>query len=267
MSGIVVITTKGEARRNFVNVLHEETDNAVALVVLQNVRRLNLTKRIISLYKKVGFFGMFFELYHFLAVKLSSQKKYALALLSYRSVISNVQVEYLTETLETNDINEDTIYEHIKKINPDIIVIWGGYILKPRLLEIARHAINMHFGVVPYYRGVNGVQLAILNDDFDHIGITIHHAVSEVDAGEVIKIIDTSYRKSPENFFITLNDMATREYINVIKTILKEGSIASRRQDLSKGKNYLSKEWTYREQNMLAKKILAWKKPYKKLQK
>lgn len=267
MSGIVVITTKGEARRNFANALHVETNMAVSLVVLQNVgKNGGILRRIITLYKKSSLLGIFVELYHFLAVKLSPQKRRALAILSRRSVISDMKEGYLAETIETNEVNEDAVYERVKELSPDLIVIWGGYILKPRLLHLAPHAVNMHFGVVPYYRGVNAVQHAILNDDFERIGITIHHAVPEVDAGKVIKIVTTSYRKSPENFFMTLNDLATREYLDIVKRILKERRIDSEPQDLSRGKNYLSKEWTYKKQNLLAKKILEWKKPYKKAQ-
>ena len=256
MSGIVVITTKGGAKRDFVNILQEETGGAIALAVLQNVRKKSLFKRILSFYKKVGFLGIIPEIYYFLAVKLSPSKKYALAVLSTRSAVLGKDQEYLTKTIETDNVNEDLIYEHIKKINPDIIVIWGGYILKPRLLEVSRFAVNMHSGYVPYYRGVNGVEQAILNDDLEHIGISVHYAVTKVDAGGVIDIVTTNHQNSPEKFFKTLNDLATRRYIDIIKEILKNGKIQSKPQDTSNGRLYLLKDWTYKKQYTLAKKIL-----------
>lgn len=261
MSGIVFITTKGNAKKSFANALQRET-GVVKLVVLQNEKKKSLFKRISTFYKKVGLVGIISEIYYFLSVKLSGRKKQALRVLSARSLDYKPEEEYLCETINTDDINEDIVYERIKSMAPDVIVIWGGYILKPRLLEVARFAVNMHFGFVPYYRGVNGVQNAILNDDFEHIGITIHYAVPKVDAGEVIKIIQTDHSKSPEEFFSSLNEKAFREYLEVAKKIFKGEAVQSYPQDLTKGKNFLLKEWTYKKENALADKIIKWSNEY-----
>lgn len=255
MPGIVLVTTKGRAKKAFANALQRET-GAVKLVVLQNEKKKSLFKRINSFYKKVGLVGIIPEIYYFLSVKLSERKKQAISTLSARSESSDE--DYIAPTIETRDINEDTIYERIKSIEPDVIAIWGGYILKSRLLETAPLVVNMHSGFVPYYRGVNGIQHAILNNDFEHIGITIHYAVPKVDAGEVIKIIRPEEKKPVLEFFRDLNDRAFREYIEVVKEILEKGRIPGETQDLSKGKNYLLKEWTYKKENALAKKILEW---------
>src|SRR3989344_2568790 len=259
MARIVVITTKGQAKKDFINAIQEETNGAVILAVLQNVKRKGIFKRASSFYKKVGLSGIVSEIYYFLAVKLSERKRQALATLSVRSILSkDNKTSYLAKTIETNDVNEESVYRHIQELSPDIIVIWGGYIIKPHLLETARFALNMHSGFVPYYRGVNGIEHAIINGDFQHIGITIHKAISEVDAGEVIKIITSDYNDSPYEFFKALNDSAAREYIEIIKKIMKEGKVSSEKQNLTEGKNYLLKEWTYKKQNALAEKILTW---------
>ena len=263
MAGIVILTTKGEAKRDFVNALQKETGGAVALAVLQNVRRKSFLQRVVSFFKKVGVLGLVPELYHFLAVKLSRQKKDALALISLRSRPS-FEEGYLADTLETDDVNGDDVYERVNTVRPDIIVMWGGYIVKPRLLELARRALNMHFGFTPYYRGVNGVQHAILRNDFTHVGITIHYAVTEVDAGEIIRVVTTDYRKSPESFFRELNDKATREYLAIAKRIARGEEVPGKPQDLALGRNYFLKEWTYARQDALARKLLAWQKHYSK---
>lgn len=262
MSGIVVITTKGKAKRDFVNTLQEESGGAVALAVLQNVRRKSLPKRIKSFYKKVGVLGIFQEIYYFLDLKLSARKKRALRVLSARTEGLKREVEYLTRTIETNDVNEDRIYEMISAIRPDIIVILGGYIVAERLLKAARVCVNMHSGFVPYYRGVNGLENAILNNDFEHLGITIHYAVPEVDAGGVIEIVQEDYRKSPEDFFIALNDLAKKKYIDTIIKILRGDQIKSELQDTTKGRNNMLKEWTYKKQNALANNVLNWQKTH-----
>lgn len=258
MSGIVVITTKGGSKRDFINTLQQETGGAVALVVLQNVKKKGTFKRVLSFYRKVGFLGIIPEIYYFLIVKLSPHKRRALAVLSSRSRLFAEDHGYSAKTMQTDDVNEDSIYARVREIHPEIIVIWGGYIIKQRLLETAPCAVNMHSGFVPYYRGVNGIENAILNNDFDHIGVTLHYAVPQVDAGEIIKIVSADHRKPPSEFFKTLNDSATKEYLNVVKEILNRGKISSEPQDLARGRNYLLREWTYKKQYILAKKILRW---------
>lgn len=262
MAVIVIITTKGAVKRSFVNTLQKETGGMVKLVILQNIRRKNIFKRIQIFYKKVGFPGIIPEIYYFLVVKLSPKKKRALSILSLRSRISESEKNYLAETVETDNVDDDAIYEYIKDIKPDMIVIWGGYILKPRILETARYAVNIHFGFTPYYRGVNGIEHAILNNDFKHIGVTIHYAIPKVDAGEVIKVVSIDHRTRPEEFFKVLNDLAFKEYIVIIKSLLEKGRISSSPQDLALGRNYLLKEWTYKKQNTLANKIIDWQKKY-----
>lgn len=258
MSGIVVLTTKGEAKRDFVNTLQKETGGAVALAVLQRVKKKSFAKRAASFFKKVGVLGLLPELYHFLAVKMSRSKKSALGMLSLRTRL--VEGEgYLPDIVETDDINSDEVYERVKKIAPELIVMWGGYIVKPRLLELAPRALNMHFGFTPYYRGTNGVQHAILQNDFGHMGIAIHYAVAEVDAGEIITVVTADYKKSPEVFFRELNDKATREYIEVVKKLMRGEDVPGKPQDLSLGRNYFLKEWTYGKQDAFAQKLLLWK--------
>ena len=130
--------------------------------------------------------------------------------------------------------------------------------MKTRLLELAPHAFNIHFGFAPYYRGVNGIENAILNEDLEHVGVTIHYAVSKVDAGEIIKVITADHRLPPEQFFQSLNDRAIHEYMNVIKRVLDKEQLESKPQDISLGKNYVMRDWTYKKENLVADKIIKW---------
>src|SRR3989344_4248228 len=259
MPGIVILTTKGEAKRDFVNALHKETGGAVALAVLQNVKKKTAWKRVSSFFRKVGLRGLLPELYHFLAVKLSRKKRAALALLSLRTPLMT-EAGYRVPTMETNDVNADDVYAKVSVIDPDCIVIWGGYIVKPRLLATARHALNMHFGFTPYYRGVNGVHEAILQNDLEHIGITIHYAIPKVDAGDVLHVVTADHRKLPEVFFKELNDTAVREGIIVVKKSMNREHVYAKPQHVAEGRNYFLKEWTYAKQDALAQKLLSWKK-------
>lgn len=257
MSGIVIITTKGDAKRFFVNTIQKET-GAVRLAVLQYPKKRSLFKRIHSFYKKVGLKNILGEMYSFFSMKLSKKKKQSLSLIYTRSNESWSDGGYLVETMETTSINEDAVYERVKEINPDVIAIFGGHILKSRLLELAPHVVNIHFGYAPYYRGVNGIENAIVNDDMEHVGITIHYAVPKVDAGEIIKVVTKDHKTSPQKFFSTLNDTALREYVDIVKKLYKYGRVGSKPQGQTLGKNYMLKDWTYAKQCILAEKMKNW---------
>lgn len=258
MGTIVVITTKGRAKKDFVNALYKETGGAVELVCLQKFKKKNLFRRIISFYKKVGFKKLPEEVYYSLVLRLSRRKREILPVVSLHTSISETTKGYIAPTMETDDINSQEVFDVLKKINPDLIVILGGSIVRQGILETAKQCINMHFGVCPYYRGANGMHHAILKNDFENIGITIHYAVPKVDAGEIISIVKVNYCQSPEIFFRQLSDKAIGKYIEVAKKLSNHEKVPSLKQDLSKGKNYLLKEWTFKKRNALAKKLLEW---------
>jgi methionyl-tRNA formyltransferase len=47
-------------------------------------------------------------------------------------------------------------------------------------------AINVHTGLSPHYRGRNCTEFAIINEDFENIGVTIHIVRKQIDGGEIL---------------------------------------------------------------------------------
>jgi Formyl transferase len=263
MASLVIITTPGAAKRDLVNVLHERTRGKVALVIVQRESRRPLLKRISRFVKKIGWWGMPREMYFLVRLLLSKEKRATLNLLKYRTPLPHAHSAYLPPVLYVDAINSDEVYEKLKTINPTVIAIWGGLIIKQRLIETAGTVVNMHAGYCPFYRGTHGNLHALLNDDFEHIGITIHDAVEEVDAGVVRRIITTSCRNRPPSaFFTELNDRAFHAYVEIILALMDGQETSIIPQDLTLGTNYRLRDWTYEKQYRATSVLRALEKKY-----
>jgi len=75
----------------------------------------------------------------------------------------------------------------LRRIKPDVIYVWSyPMILPPAILEIPKYGcVNVHMGLLPEYRGINGVRWALLNGE-PKTGVTIHFMDAGIDTGDII---------------------------------------------------------------------------------
>lgn len=86
----------------------------------------------------------------------------------------------------TQDVNSETTVKAIKDMKPDLIMVFGGKILKNTIIDIPKTIINMHFGITPFYKGAGSSITAIGRLDFRHVGATIHLIDNKIDHGNII---------------------------------------------------------------------------------
>lgn len=85
-----------------------------------------------------------------------------------------------------NDVNENACIEEVRKIHPDLILIYGTGILKQKTIDVLGTDIyNIHSSILPYYRNVHSDFWAYLNHDYDKIGISIFKVNAGIDTGEI----------------------------------------------------------------------------------
>lgn len=80
----------------------------------------------------------------------------------------------------------DEILNDISNKNPDIFaVVDYGKIMPQKLLDIPKYgAFNLHFSLLPFYRGASPVQSAILNGEKTS-GVTVFKLTKELDEGDI----------------------------------------------------------------------------------
>jgi methionyl-tRNA formyltransferase len=214
---------------------------------------------------KVPLWQLVPELYYFTVMRLSTRRREVLNYSKIRSTQSTKHEQYLPPTITVSDINSSQVLATLNALKPKLIVVWGGSIIKPHIIETAEHALNIHTGYCPYYRGTNSNFNAILNDDLEHIGITIHDVVAHVDAGNIRALITADTSKTPRQFFTELNDKAFQTYLDIAKKIFNDEEVPSYPQNIALGKNYMLKEWTYAKQFRVTSILLKMESARKKM--
>jgi methionyl-tRNA formyltransferase len=81
--------------------------------------------------------------------------------------------------------NDDTCKELLTADKPDVLVLGGTRIIKPKILEIPRQStVNSHPGLLPWLRGSASVGWALYKDMPQ--GATAHFVVPGIDIGDII---------------------------------------------------------------------------------
>lgn len=89
--------------------------------------------------------------------------------------------------VEVPHINHSEVLALVKRLNPDVITVFGTSLLRGELLEQGRLGIiNLHGGLSPHYRGADCTFWALYNGEPDQVGCTLHYIDAGVDTGNLI---------------------------------------------------------------------------------
>jgi folate-dependent phosphoribosylglycinamide formyltransferase PurN len=84
-------------------------------------------------------------------------------------------------------VNSDETIAAIKAAAPKVIVVNGTRIIARRVLEASSATfLNTHAGITPRYRGAHGGYWALLGNDREHCGVTIHVVDPGIDTGAIV---------------------------------------------------------------------------------
>jgi folate-dependent phosphoribosylglycinamide formyltransferase PurN len=90
-------------------------------------------------------------------------------------------------TRSVPSVNSLECRELLSALDPDAIVVVGSRIIGKRTLAAAGSPIlNLHTGITPQYRGVYGAYWALVAQDPERCGVTIHLVDEGIDTGQVL---------------------------------------------------------------------------------
>lgn len=167
------------------------------------------------------------------------------------------------------NLNKERIFYHkkfrfsqylskIKEINPDVIIVHGGGIVPNKIITCANdYAINLHWGLSPYYRGSYCTAWCVLNNEVNKIAVTIHSLTDIIDGGPIYMIKRPQIKKNDNIFTIEmkLTKVGTEIIIELLRRIENGEKLVEEEQDLSKGKFYWVKEFNPSNARKVMKKI------------
>lgn len=133
----------------------------------------------------------------------------------------------------TPKVIDDEFIEEFKKYEIDLaLVVAYGKILPKKILDLPKYGfINVHFSLLPKYRGASPVETAILNGD-DVTGVTIINMNEKMDEGDIIfeKEFNILENDQTLDVFNKALDITNENILNVIENI-KNGKTNPKKQD------------------------------------
>ncbi len=177
--------------------------------------------------------------------------------------------------LETDNINSDIVFNRVKEIKPDLILDHGTTIVKDHILHNSGLALNLHWGLSPYYRGTHCTEWALINWDPYNIGVTIHKLTKDIDGGSVLaqRRAEIKSNDTLHSINMQLTYLGTELILEVIDKLNNSEHLNFKKQDFSLGyltyliqwNHLLDKQIQYIERNNLIDIMLKKPSRYKKL--
>lgn len=132
----------------------------------------------------------------------------------------------------SENINSKEFINAVEKYNADLFVSMSfDQIFKAEIMNLPRYrTINCHAGKLPFYRGRNILNWALINDERE-FGITAHYVDAGIDTGDII--LQEIYPITDEDDYGTLSERAYEGCADVLYKAIKmiqEGRVSVIRQ-------------------------------------
>lgn len=104
--------------------------------------------------------------------------------------VKKFAIEHNIPIFEIDKMDSETklkLEQKLTEVAPDLAITFDfGYIVPKNLFDIPKYKfVNIHFSLLPKYRGASAVQFAILNDEKEY-GITYHLIDATLDTGDIL---------------------------------------------------------------------------------
>jgi methionyl-tRNA formyltransferase len=134
-----------------------------------------------------------------------------------KTTAQNHGIDYI----ENVSVNSDAFYEQAKSYDCDLFVSMSyNQIFRKRIYELPKYkTINCHAGKLPFYRGRNILNWALINDEKE-FGITVHYVDDGIDTGDII--LQSTYPITDEDDYSTLLETAYKECPNLLYTAISQ---------------------------------------------
>jgi methionyl-tRNA formyltransferase len=157
--------------------------------------------------------------------------------------------------LEVDRIRDGEGFDALDALEPDaIVVVAYGEILTPDVLDIPRlGAVNVHFSLLPRWRGAAPVQRAILEGD-ELTGVTVMLMDEGMDTGPILATAETAIDPEEDagGLGARLAELGGPLLVETLRG-LKEGAVEPRSQDHS--------EAAYAPKLLPEERTLDWRQP------
>lgn len=179
-----MLAQKGASTTILHNSLKNDFD-IVAIIIEKPVPSFEFLKKRM---KKLGF------------VKVAGQVLFQFSIAKFLHLMSSKRIKEILKEyglddeaipeekiIHVNSVNNNKSLSLLKKINPELVIVNGTRIISKEILNcIQAKFINIHAGITPKYRNVHGAYWAVVNNDMENCGVTVHLVDPGIDTGNII---------------------------------------------------------------------------------
>lgn len=120
--------------------------------------------------------------------------------------------------LTVQSVNSPDALHFLAELRPDLAILLGAGIVRKALLDIPKYGtLNAHMGLLPFYRGMNVAEWALLNGD--GVGCTVHQVDTGIDTGSMIATRSVS--STAAGSIVDLRDLVDRAQIKLLAEVLE----------------------------------------------
>ena len=238
MGGRIVILTGSDLQHRYVAKVLASLSGVAAIIVTQQPR-LPLLRRIWRASKRFGPWGMFSRALLKATLKVTGETSRRQANLA--RVLGEPEFPNNVPMFETIGVNSAETQALLRRLAPDILCVYGTYIVADGTLSIARHlALNLHTGVSPRYRGADCEFWPLHEQELNFLGATVHTCTSDLDGGEIFGTVTAQLEAEDElgAVFGRCVVAGSALYKRIVHDLITAHEIKSVPQDLSTGREY-----------------------------
>jgi methionyl-tRNA formyltransferase len=135
-------------------------------------------------------------------------------------VLKNYSDTYQIPYFKVPNINSSDFLSVIDQFKCDLLVSMSfNQIFRQHILNVTPHGIiNCHAGLLPFYRGRNILNWALINDETE-FGITVHYVDLGIDTGDII--LQRQFPIIEESNYDTLLKISYNECANILFDAIK----------------------------------------------
>ncbi len=180
---------------------------------------------------------------HFNNVKKYEKKNFKNYCRNNNSLLKKKTLFQLTK----RSINSNKTIEKIKKYDPKLIIVNATSILKDKFLHNFKNKIiNIHAGLLPYYKGTGCNVWTFYNQELEYTGVSIHFVNKKIDDGNIITQKQSLFIKDDNTHSIGCKNaiLGAKLVIKSIKFLIKNPNYKGKIIKTKNKKIFFNKDFT-----------------------
>lgn len=127
-----------------------------------------------------------------------------------------------TLAIRVPSVNSAETIAALQSLNPSIVIVNGTRIISSEVLGcISAVFVNTHAGVTPLYRGVHGAYWALVKDDRERCGVTVHLVDAGIDTGSILR--QQMIQPQADDSFVTYPLLQQALGIQLLREVIRDG--------------------------------------------